>query len=85
MDFASLSGHINMLVSEFLEDGGDPNMCEAFRLGKDIHTATAAKVYGIEEAEGGQVEDAVLAYGGDKGNRSWRDGGGEQFVDLSNV
>ena len=24
-------------------------MCEAFRLGKDIHTATAAKVYGIEE------------------------------------
>lgn len=28
---------------------GDPNMCEAFRLGKDIHTATAAKVYGIEE------------------------------------
>jgi len=30
---------------------GDTNMCEAFRLGKDIHTATAAKVYGIEEAE----------------------------------
>jgi DNA polymerase-1 len=30
---------------------GDPNMCEAFRLGKDIHTATAAKVYGIDEAE----------------------------------
>ena len=30
---------------------GDPNMCEAFRLGKDIHTATAAKVYGIEESE----------------------------------
>ena len=30
---------------------GDPNMCEAFRLGKDIHTATAAKVYGIGEAE----------------------------------
>jgi DNA polymerase I len=30
---------------------GDPNMCEAFRLGKDIHTATAAKVYGIEEAD----------------------------------
>jgi len=29
---------------------GDPNMCEAFRLGKDIHTATAAKVYNIEEA-----------------------------------
>ena len=30
---------------------GDPNMCEAFRLGKDIHTATAAKVYNIEEAD----------------------------------
>ena len=30
---------------------GDPNMCEAFRLGKDIHIATAAKVYGIEESE----------------------------------
>jgi len=29
----------------------DPNMCEAFRSGKDIHTATAAKVYGIEESE----------------------------------
>jgi len=29
----------------------DPNMCEAFRLGKDIHTATAAKVYGIDEAD----------------------------------
>lgn len=30
---------------------GDPNMCEAFRLGKDIHTATAAKVYGVSEEE----------------------------------
>jgi DNA polymerase-1 len=30
---------------------GDPNMCEAFRLNKDIHTATAAKVYGIDEAD----------------------------------
>jgi DNA polymerase-1 len=30
---------------------GDPNMCEAFRQGKDIHTATAAKVYGIAESE----------------------------------
>ena len=27
MDFATLSGHINMLVSEFLEAGGDPNRC----------------------------------------------------------
>jgi DNA polymerase I len=30
---------------------GDPNMCEAFRLNKDIHTATAAKVYNVEEAD----------------------------------
>ena len=30
---------------------GDPNMCEAFRSGKDIHTATAAKVYGVPEEE----------------------------------
>jgi DNA polymerase-1 len=30
---------------------GDKNMCEAFTLGKDIHTATAAKVYGVPESE----------------------------------
>ncbi|MFN5931854.1 MAG: DNA polymerase I, partial [Sphingobacteriales bacterium] len=30
---------------------GDPNMCEAFRSHKDIHTATAAKVYGVAEDE----------------------------------
>src|SRR5215210_2019248 len=30
---------------------GDPNMCEAFKQGKDIHTATAAKVYNIDESE----------------------------------
>ena len=27
MDIATLSGHINMLVSEFLEAGGDPAHC----------------------------------------------------------
>ena len=27
----------------------DPVMCEAFRQNKDVHTATAAKVYGVEE------------------------------------
>jgi len=27
---------------------GDPNMCEAFRSGIDIHTATAAKVYNVD-------------------------------------
>ena len=30
---------------------GDPAMSEAFRLEKDIHTATAAKVFGVEENE----------------------------------
>jgi DNA polymerase-1 len=30
---------------------GDVNMCAAFREGKDIHTATAAKVFGVEEAD----------------------------------
>lgn len=30
---------------------GDPNMCEAFRQHKDIHTATASKVYGVPENE----------------------------------
>ncbi|HTI12011.1 MAG TPA: DNA polymerase I [Puia sp.] len=30
---------------------GDPNMCAAFKEGKDIHAATAAKVFGVEEKE----------------------------------
>jgi DNA polymerase-1 len=30
---------------------GDVNMCEAFKTGKDIHTATAAKVFNVEESE----------------------------------
>jgi len=30
---------------------GDPNMCAAFLEGKDIHTATAAKVFGVEEKD----------------------------------
>src|SRR5213075_966788 len=30
---------------------GDANMCEAFRKNKDIHTATAAKVYSIDEKD----------------------------------
>jgi DNA polymerase-1 len=30
---------------------GDEAMCEAFRLHKDIHTATAAKVFGVSEEE----------------------------------
>ncbi|MGF2412368.1 DNA polymerase I [Ferruginibacter sp.] len=30
---------------------GDVNMCEAFTTGKDIHTATAAKVFNVEEKD----------------------------------
>ena len=30
---------------------GDENMCAAFKTGKDIHTATAAKVFNVEEAD----------------------------------
>lgn len=30
---------------------GDQHMCEAFKEGKDIHTATAAKVFGVAESE----------------------------------
>ncbi len=30
---------------------GDVNMCEAFKTGKDIHNATAAKVFNVEEKE----------------------------------
>ena len=29
---------------------GDLNMCEAFKTGKDIHTATAAKVFNVDES-----------------------------------
>lgn len=30
---------------------GDKNMCEAFKAGKDIHSATAAKVYNVSETD----------------------------------
>jgi len=30
---------------------GDANMCNAFKTGKDIHTATAAKVFAVEEKD----------------------------------
>src|SRR5215471_6727229 len=30
---------------------GDPNMCDSFRQNKDIHTATAAKVYNVDEKD----------------------------------
>jgi hypothetical protein len=45
MDFATLSGHINMLVSEFLEEGGDPNMCA------DLLRELADDVFEVKLAE----------------------------------
>lgn len=44
-DYSQIELRIVASISE------DKNMCEAFRSGKDIHTATAAKVYGIDESE----------------------------------
>jgi DNA polymerase-1 len=44
-DYSQIELRIVASISE------DPNMCEAFRLNKDIHTATAAKVFGVPENE----------------------------------
>lgn len=51
-DFVLLSADYSQIELRVVASiSGDPNMCEAFNLGKDIHTATAAKVYGIAEAD----------------------------------
>ncbi len=51
-DFVLLSADYSQIELRIVASiSGDVNMCEAFNLGKDIHTATAAKVYGIEESE----------------------------------
>ncbi|HXD79257.1 MAG TPA: DNA polymerase I [Puia sp.] len=42
-DYSQIELRIVAAISE------DPNMCAAFLEGKDIHTATAAKVFGVEE------------------------------------
>jgi DNA polymerase-1 len=44
-DYSQIELRVVASISE------DPLMCEAFNLGKDIHVATAAKVYGIAESE----------------------------------
>ncbi|MCW3081167.1 MAG: polymerase [Segetibacter sp.] len=44
-DYSQIELRIVAAISE------DPNMCDAFKQGKDIHTATAAKVYNIDEAD----------------------------------
>ncbi len=51
-DYVLLSADYSQIELRIVASiSGDPNMCEAFNSGKDIHTATAAKVYGIEESE----------------------------------
>ncbi len=51
-DYVLLSADYSQIELRIVASiSGDPNMCEAFISGKDIHTATAAKVYGIEESE----------------------------------
>lgn len=51
-DYVLLSADYSQIELRIVASiSGDKNMCEAFQLGKDIHTATAAKVYGIEESE----------------------------------
>ena len=44
-DYSQIELRIVASISE------DPNMCDAFQKGKDIHTATAAKVFGVAENE----------------------------------
>lgn len=44
-DYSQIELRIVASISE------DVNMCEAFNSGKDIHTATAAKVFGVAEAD----------------------------------
>ena len=53
--FVPASGEYTMLSADYSQIelrimaalSGDPAMCEAFREGRDIHTETAARVYGI--------------------------------------
>jgi DNA polymerase I len=51
-DFLLLSADYSQIELRIVAAiSGDPNMCAAFRDGKDIHTATAAKVFGVEEKD----------------------------------
>lgn len=57
--FVPRSGEFTLLSADYSQIelrivasiSGDPNMCDAFRNGKDIHTATAARVFGVDEKE----------------------------------
>src|ERR1700722_10430025 len=49
-DFLLLSADYSQIELRIVAAiSGDPNMCAAFRDGKDIHTATAARVFGVDE------------------------------------
>jgi DNA polymerase I len=51
-DFILLSADYSQIELRIVAAiSGDPNMCDAFRSNKDIHTATAAKVYNVDEAD----------------------------------
>jgi len=51
-DFILLSADYSQIELRIVASiSGDKNMCEAFQSGKDIHTATAAKVFGVAESE----------------------------------
>ena len=50
-DFVLLSADYSQIELRIVAAiSGDPNMCAAFLEGKDIHTATAAKVFSVEES-----------------------------------
>jgi len=51
-DFVLLSADYSQIELRIVAAiSGDPAMCEAFRQNKDIHTATASKVYGVAEED----------------------------------
>lgn len=51
-DYVLLSADYSQIELRIVASmSGDKNMCEAFNLNKDIHTATAAKVYNISESD----------------------------------
>ncbi|MBU3714065.1 MAG: DNA polymerase I, partial [Ferruginibacter sp.] len=51
-DYALISADYSQIELRIVAAiSGDKNMCEAFRTGKDIHTATAAKVFNVAEED----------------------------------
>ncbi len=51
-DFVLLSADYSQIELRIVAAiSGDPNMCAAFLEGKDIHTATAARVFNVEEKD----------------------------------